>query len=79
METARGTLLHQVTLAGDHVAHYRIVAPTEWNFHPRGAFRARPAGLPGEERDGGARRRRPAGACAGSLRGLRSERGACMK
>ncbi|MBK6631879.1 MAG: nickel-dependent hydrogenase large subunit [Betaproteobacteria bacterium] len=38
VETARGTLLHQVTLAGDHVAHYRIVAPTEWNFHPRGAF-----------------------------------------
>ncbi len=38
VETARGTLLHQVTLAGDRVAHYRIVAPTEWNFHPRGAF-----------------------------------------
>ena len=29
---------HQVTLAGDHVADYRIVAPTEWNFHPQGAF-----------------------------------------
>ena len=38
VETARGTLLHQVTLAGDRVAHYRIVAPTEWNFHPEGAF-----------------------------------------
>lgn len=38
VETARGTLLHQVTLAGDRVAHYRIVAPTEWNFHPQGAF-----------------------------------------
>ena len=38
VETARGTLLHQATLAGDRVAHYRIVAPTEWNFHPQGAF-----------------------------------------
>ena len=38
VETARGTLIHRAALDGERVAHYRIVAPTEWNFHPRGAF-----------------------------------------
>ena len=38
VETARGTLLHRLELAGDGVARYLIVAPTEWNFHPQGAF-----------------------------------------
>ncbi len=42
VETARGLLLHVVDLAHDEVKRYRIVAPTEWNFHPRGAL---PAGL----------------------------------
>lgn len=37
-ETARGLVVHRVALAGDRVAAYRIVAPTEWNFHPEGAF-----------------------------------------
>lgn len=37
-ETARGMLLHYVELQGEQVARYRIVAPTEWNFHPHGAF-----------------------------------------
>ncbi len=36
VEAARGRLVHAVTLKGDHVAEYRILAPTEWNFHPRG-------------------------------------------
>jgi uptake hydrogenase large subunit len=27
-----------VTLEGERIARYRIVAPTEWNFHPEGAF-----------------------------------------
>lgn len=36
VETARGLLLHVVRLSGDRVADYRIVAPTEWNFHPQG-------------------------------------------
>jgi len=36
VETARGTLVHRVELDGDTVADYRIVAPTEWNFHPDG-------------------------------------------
>jgi uptake hydrogenase large subunit len=37
-ETARGMLLHRVELVGDKVVRYRILAPTEWNFHPRGAL-----------------------------------------
>ncbi|MFN7779394.1 MAG: nickel-dependent hydrogenase large subunit, partial [Betaproteobacteria bacterium] len=38
VETARGLLLHAVELDGLRVKSYRIVAPTEWNFHPRGAL-----------------------------------------
>ncbi len=36
VETSRGLLLHAVRLRGGKVAEYRIVAPTEWNFHPEG-------------------------------------------
>lgn len=36
VETARGLLLHVVRLRDGRVADYRILAPTEWNFHPRG-------------------------------------------
>lgn len=38
VETARGVLLHAVWLAGDRIERYVIVAPTEWNFHPHGAY-----------------------------------------
>ena len=38
IETSRGLLIHVVRLAGGRVADYRIVAPTEWNFHPAGAL-----------------------------------------
>lgn len=38
VETARGVLLHYVRVAGTVVERYRIVAPTEWNFHPQGAL-----------------------------------------
>jgi Ni,Fe-hydrogenase I large subunit len=38
VDTARGLLVHRVALEGDRIAAYRIVAPTEWNFHPDGAF-----------------------------------------
>jgi Ni,Fe-hydrogenase I large subunit len=38
VETARGLLVHRAQVEGDRIAGYRIVAPTEWNFHPRGAF-----------------------------------------
>lgn len=35
-ETARGLLLHRVSVERGLVTDYRIVAPTEWNFHPGG-------------------------------------------
>ena len=35
-EAARGRLVHRVVLEGDLVVDYRLLAPTEWNFHPRG-------------------------------------------
>jgi len=38
VQTARGLLLHRARLADGRVAHYQIVAPTEWNFHPDGAL-----------------------------------------
>ena len=38
VENARGLLIHQVRLERDRAATYRIVAPTEWNFHPEGAL-----------------------------------------
>jgi Ni,Fe-hydrogenase I large subunit len=38
-EMARGLLLHWVQLdARGRVVDYRVVAPTEWNFHPQGAL-----------------------------------------
>jgi uptake hydrogenase large subunit len=36
VETSRGLLFHVVRLRAGKVAEYRIVAPTEWNFHPDG-------------------------------------------
>ena len=39
VQNARGLLLHRVALdAQGMVDDYRIVAPTEWNFHPDGAL-----------------------------------------
>jgi Ni,Fe-hydrogenase I large subunit len=38
-EMARGLLLHWVQLdRHGAVAQYRVLAPTEWNFHPHGAL-----------------------------------------
>ena len=36
VETARGRLYHAAVREGDTVLAYRLCAPTEWNFHPRG-------------------------------------------
>jgi Ni,Fe-hydrogenase I large subunit len=36
--TARGLLLHRAAMEGERVREYAIVAPTEWNFRPEGAF-----------------------------------------
>jgi len=38
VETARGLLLHHAVVNDGRVQDYRIVAPTEWNFHPQGAL-----------------------------------------
>ena len=45
VRTARGLLMHHVRLASEIVADYAIVAPTEWNFHPVGAFAQDMCGL----------------------------------
>jgi coenzyme F420-reducing hydrogenase alpha subunit len=47
-ETARGTLFHLARVEADRVADYRIVAPTEWNFHPQGALVRGLAGVAAE-------------------------------
>jgi coenzyme F420-reducing hydrogenase alpha subunit len=38
VETSRGLLAHVVEIEGGRIARYRILAPTEWNFHPGGPF-----------------------------------------
>ena len=68
VETARGLLVHRVALDGERIAGYRIVAPTEWNFHPAGAFARGALGLAAAD-DGAARD----AACAGwSPRSIRA-------
>lgn len=37
VEAARGRLVHGVELEREIVRRYAILAPTEWNFHPRGS------------------------------------------
>ena len=36
VQAARGLLIHRLKLQQGRVCDYRIVAPTEWNFHPEG-------------------------------------------
>lgn len=36
VQAARGTLVHRVEIADGRLQRYQILAPTEWNFHPRG-------------------------------------------
>lgn len=48
VETARGRLIHAVRLRGGRVEAYRILAPTEWNFHPGGPVARRLARLAAE-------------------------------
>ncbi|BCK88360.1 hypothetical protein MIZ01_2163 [Sideroxyarcus emersonii] len=50
VRTARGLLMHHVRLAAEKVAGYAIVAPTEWNFHPDGAFAQDMRGLAARDR-----------------------------
>ena len=51
VENARGLLIHQVRLVEDRVHTYRIIAPTEWNFHPAGALALTLTGTPAQDRD----------------------------
>jgi coenzyme F420-reducing hydrogenase alpha subunit len=37
-QTARGLLLHEAEVRDGRVQRYRVVAPTEWNFHADGAL-----------------------------------------
>ncbi len=37
VETARGRLFHSVQMREGKITDYRILAPTEWNFHPAGS------------------------------------------
>ncbi|HYD32854.1 MAG TPA: nickel-dependent hydrogenase large subunit [Azospirillaceae bacterium] len=50
VEAARGRLVHRVAIADGIVRRYRILAPTEWNFHADGPL-AR--GLLGDRADDG--------------------------
>ena len=48
-EMARGLLLHWVKVdAAGAVQDYRVLAPTEWNFHPQGALAQAVAALPAD-------------------------------
>ncbi len=38
IEAARGKLIHRVELLDQKVKSYDIIAPTDWNFHPKGIF-----------------------------------------
>lgn len=38
VEAARGQLVHRVEIADGRIVRYQILAPTEWNFHPRGSL-----------------------------------------
>ncbi|MEZ6021067.1 MAG: nickel-dependent hydrogenase large subunit [Planctomycetota bacterium] len=50
VETARGPLFHTATVRSGKVQDYAILAPTEWNFHPRGpAVRAMESAPPDTE------------------------------
>ena len=50
VETARGVLLHLMQVNDGRVGRYVIVAPTEWNFHPQGAFIREITGYPAASR-----------------------------
>ena len=45
VETSRGLLFHVASLRDGKVADYRILAPTEWNFHPAGPLAQALTGL----------------------------------
>lgn len=56
VETARGMLMHLMEIENERVNRYRVVAPTEWNFHPQGAFAKGLQGVAAAEENGVAQR-----------------------
>ncbi len=38
IDAARGRLVHRAVLDGQHIERYQVLAPTEWNCHPRGVL-----------------------------------------
>ena len=50
VDAARGLLVHRVEMENGLVGDYRILAPTEWNFHPEGPLAW---GLTGTSADAG--------------------------
>lgn len=51
VETARGQLTHAAKITGGKISDYKILAPTEWNFHPRGVVHDALKNLQSENRD----------------------------
>ena len=49
VEASRGLLVHGVQLDGDTIANYRILAPTEWNFHETGPLVTALANITGHD------------------------------
>ncbi|OWW18706.1 hypothetical protein [Noviherbaspirillum denitrificans] len=65
VQNARGLLVHYAALdEAGRIAAYKIIAPTEWNFHPSGAFTQ---GLAGKAADSAEAARRHAELLALSL------------
>ncbi|MEF8794700.1 nickel-dependent hydrogenase large subunit [Thiohalorhabdus sp.] len=64
VEAARGRLVHRLALENCAVTDYRILAPTEWNFHPDGAL---VQGLVGTDPGGVEAARRAADHLIGSI------------
>jgi hypothetical protein len=50
-QMARGLLVHELQLddSGSSIARYRVLAPTEWNFHPAGVAARTLAAVPDDE------------------------------
>jgi Ni,Fe-hydrogenase I large subunit len=46
VEAARGRLVHRASVMDNAIKHYQILAPTEWNFHPKGLVAEGLLGLP---------------------------------
>jgi coenzyme F420-reducing hydrogenase alpha subunit len=48
---ARGKLVHCIKIKNDKIKNYKILAPTEWNFHPQGSLQQMLIGLKGNKKE----------------------------